>query len=116
MLVFTEEYCPDDHRGVVWRYPDFNIAGHTGQQQSVMILTVIYFDSRMPLVLIIGTLTAQRCVVDILRPALLPFLLRHSGFTSQENYIGSYATLVALNILQVFQTLPWPACLLISPA
>ncbi|UYV69400.1 Transposase [Cordylochernes scorpioides] len=83
-IVFSDEsrflLCPDDRRKRVWRRPgqrvdpDLTVEHHTGPQQGVMVWGAISFDSRTLLVVIPGTLTAQRYVDDILRPALLPFL------------------------------------------
>ncbi|GFX59004.1 hypothetical protein TNCV_3814381 [Trichonephila clavipes] len=44
-----------------------------------MVRGAISFDSRTPLDVIRGTLTAQRCVDDILRTVLLSFLLQYPG-------------------------------------
>ncbi|GFY21487.1 transposable element Tc1 transposase [Trichonephila clavipes] len=87
--VFSNEsrsqLCPDDHRRRVWRRPvqradpTFPIARHTGPQPGVMVCGDISFNSRTPLDVIRGTLTAQRYVDDILRTVLLPFLLQYPG-------------------------------------
>ncbi|GFW20564.1 transposable element Tcb1 transposase [Trichonephila clavipes] len=42
-----------------------------------MVWDAISFDSRVPLVVIRGTFTAQRYVDDILRTVLIPFLLHY---------------------------------------
>ncbi|GFX91287.1 transposable element Tc1 transposase [Trichonephila clavipes] len=57
--------CPDDHRIRVWRHPGqladpAFIARPTGPQPEVLVWGVISFDSPTPLVVIKGTLTAQR--------------------------------------------------------
>ncbi|UYV73098.1 ACSL4 [Cordylochernes scorpioides] len=55
--------CPDDRRKRVWRRPGqrvdpgLTVEHHTGPQQGVMVWGI---DSRTPLVVIPGTLTAQR--------------------------------------------------------
>ncbi|UYV72499.1 hypothetical protein LAZ67_9003416 [Cordylochernes scorpioides] len=93
-IVFSDEscflLCSDDRRKRVWRrpgqrvVPGLNLEHHTEPQQGVMVWDVISFDSRIPLVVIPSTLTAQRYVDDILRPVLLPFLSHHPGLTSQQ--------------------------------
>ncbi|UYV79199.1 hypothetical protein LAZ67_17001480 [Cordylochernes scorpioides] len=68
-IVFSDEsrflLCPDDRRKRVWRRPGrvdpgLTVEHHTGPQQGVMVWGAISFDSRTPLVVIPGTLTAQR--------------------------------------------------------
>ncbi|UYV84357.1 hypothetical protein LAZ67_X001927 [Cordylochernes scorpioides] len=94
-IVFSDKscflLCPDDHRKRVWRRPGqrvdpgLTVEHHTGPQQGVMVWGAISFDSRTPLVVIPGTLTAQRYVDEILRPVLLPFLSHHLGLTFQQD-------------------------------
>ncbi|UYV81587.1 hypothetical protein LAZ67_20001605 [Cordylochernes scorpioides] len=58
--------CLDDCRKRVWRRPGqredpgLTVEHHTGPQQGVMVCGAISFDSRTPLVVIPGILTAQR--------------------------------------------------------
>ncbi|UYV72355.1 hypothetical protein LAZ67_9002766 [Cordylochernes scorpioides] len=69
-IVFSDEsrflLCPDDRRKRVWRRPGqrvdpgLTLEHHTGPQQGVMVWGAISFDSRTPLVVTPGTLTAQR--------------------------------------------------------
>ncbi|UYV70360.1 hypothetical protein LAZ67_7002668 [Cordylochernes scorpioides] len=69
-IFFSDEsrflLCPDDRRKRVWRRPGqrvdpgLTVEHHTGPQQGVMVWGAISFDSRTPLVVIPGTLTAQR--------------------------------------------------------
>ncbi|UYV78516.1 Transposase [Cordylochernes scorpioides] len=69
-IVFSYEsrflLCPDDRRKRVWRRPGqrvdpgLTVEHHTGPQQGVMVWGAISFDNRTPLVVIPGTLTAQR--------------------------------------------------------
>ncbi|KFM74957.1 Transposable element Tcb1 transposase, partial [Stegodyphus mimosarum] len=74
-----------------------------------MVWVAISFDSQTPLVIIRGTLTAQRYVDDILRPVLLPFLLQNSGLIFQQYNARPHTARVAMNCLTACQTLPWPA-------
>ncbi|GFV07157.1 transposable element Tc1 transposase [Trichonephila clavipes] len=78
-------------------------------QPEVRVWGAISFDSRPPLVVISGTLTAQRYVDDILRTVLLPFLLQYPGLIFQQDNARPHASRVAINCLTAYQTLPWPA-------
>ncbi|GFW32247.1 transposable element Tc1 transposase [Trichonephila clavipes] len=77
---FRFQLWPDDHRRRVWRRPGqrvdpaCTIAGQLGPQAEVMIWGAISFDSRAPLVVVKGTLAAQRYVDDIQITVLLPFI------------------------------------------
>ncbi|UYV70421.1 SETMAR [Cordylochernes scorpioides] len=62
-----------------------------------------------PLVVIPGTLTAQRYVDDILRPVLLPFLSHHPGLTFQQDNARPHTARVTIDYLQSCRTLQWPA-------
>ncbi|UYV72756.1 hypothetical protein LAZ67_10000543 [Cordylochernes scorpioides] len=103
--------CPDDRRKRVWRRPGqrvdpgLTVEHHTDPQQGVMVWGAISFDSKIPLVVIPGTLTAQRYVDDILRPVVLPFHSHHPGLTFQQDNTAR----VTMDCLQSCQTLPWPA-------
>ncbi|GFW80423.1 HTH_Tnp_Tc3_2 domain-containing protein [Trichonephila clavipes] len=93
-IVFSDEshfqLCPDHHRRRLWRHPGkhsnpaFTIARHTGPQPGVIVWGAISFDNRTPLGVLRVTLTAQRFVDDILRTALLPFLLQYPGLIFQQ--------------------------------
>ncbi|GFV78455.1 transposable element Tc1 transposase [Trichonephila clavipes] len=93
-MVFNDEscfqLCPDDHRRRVWRRleqradPAFTIPRHAIPESGIMVCGAIYLDSRNPLVIIRGTLKAQRCVDDILRTVLLPLLLHTLGLTFEN--------------------------------
>ena len=72
-------------------------------------LDVISFDSRTPLVVISGTLTAQWYIDDILRRVMLLFLLQHPGLTFRHNNALPLTTHVAISYLQSCPTLPWSA-------
>ncbi|UYV62778.1 hypothetical protein LAZ67_2001908 [Cordylochernes scorpioides] len=110
-IVFSDEsrflLCPDDRRKRVWRRPGqrvdpgLTVEHHTGPQQGVMVWGAISFDSRTPLVVIPGTLTAQRYVDDILRPALLPFLSHHPGLTFQQDNARPHTARVTMDCLHL---------------
>ncbi|GFU87383.1 transposable element Tc1 transposase [Trichonephila clavipes] len=107
------QLCPDNHRRLIWRRPGqradpaFTIARHTRPQPGIMVWRAICLDSRTPLVLLRGTLKAQRCVDDLLRTVLLPFLLQYLGLIFQK--MRPHAGRVALNCLTACQTLSRPA-------
>ncbi|GFW79398.1 transposable element Tc1 transposase [Trichonephila clavipes] len=118
-IVFRDEsrfqLCPDDHRRRVWRCPGqcadpaFTIARHTSPQPGVMVRGAISFDSRIPLVVIRGTLTAQWYIDNILRTVLLPFLLQYPDLIFQQDNVGPHTARVAMNCLTAYQILLWPA-------
>ncbi|GFW26617.1 transposable element Tcb2 transposase [Trichonephila clavipes] len=92
-VVFSDEsrfvLGTDDNRVRVWRHPAY--------------------DSRSTLILMCGTLTGQRCVDDILRPHVGPFLNGLPGAIFQQDNAGLHTARVAQDFLRHFQTLPWPA-------
>ncbi|GFU08460.1 transposable element Tc1 transposase [Trichonephila clavipes] len=108
------QLCPDDHRRCVWRRPGqrvdlaFTIARHTNPQIGVIVWGVISFDSRTPLVVNRGTLTAKWYVDDILRTVLLPLLLQYPDLIFQQDNAKQHTARVTLNCLTAFQTLSWP--------
>ncbi|GFU20503.1 transposable element Tc1 transposase [Trichonephila clavipes] len=99
--------CPNNNRRRVWRRlgqrsnPALSIASHTSTQPGVMVLIVIPFDSRAPLVIIRGTLTAQPCVADILRTVLLPFLLQYLGFIFHKIWSDHMQHVLLWTVLQL---------------
>ncbi|GFV07632.1 transposable element Tc1 transposase [Trichonephila clavipes] len=118
-IVFINEsrfqLCPDDHRRRVWRSPGqradpaFTIVRPTGPQPRVIVWGAISFDSRTPMVVIRGTLTAQWYVDNILRTVLLPFLQQHPGLIFQQDNARPHTIRVAMNCLTACQTIPWSA-------
>ncbi|GFV12350.1 transposable element Tcb2 transposase [Trichonephila clavipes] len=102
--VFSNEprfqLCPDDQRRRVWRRPGkradpaFTIVCPTGFQPMIMIWGAFPFDCRTTLVVIRDTITAQRYVDDILRTALLPFLLSYPGLIFQQDNFSIYGTAI----------------------
>ncbi|GFW68887.1 DDE_3 domain-containing protein [Trichonephila clavipes] len=72
-------------------------------------LGAIAYDSRSTLIVVHGTLTGQRCVDDILRPHVGPFLNGLPGAIFQQDNARPYTARVAQDFLHHFQTLPWPA-------
>ncbi|GFV99844.1 transposable element Tcb2 transposase [Trichonephila clavipes] len=91
----------DDNRVRVWRTCDkhlnhaFALQRYTASTAGVLVLGVIVYNTLLPLVLIRGTLTAQRYVHDILQCHVLTLMQRLNtmiGLTRQ----GYYKTLSAL--------------------
>ncbi|GFU71643.1 transposable element Tcb2 transposase [Trichonephila clavipes] len=85
-VVFSDESRPnlscDDNPVRVWRprsehlNPAFALQRHTAPTAGVMVLGAIVYNTRSPLVLICGTMTAQRYVHDILQPHVLLHMQR----------------------------------------
>ncbi|GFT86980.1 transposable element Tc1 transposase [Trichonephila clavipes] len=74
-----------------------------------MVWGAISFDSRTPLVVLRGTLTAQRFVDNILRTVLLKYLLQYRGLIFQQEIAGPHMARVLMNCLRTCQLLSWPA-------
>ncbi|GFU93271.1 histone-lysine N-methyltransferase SETMAR [Trichonephila clavipes] len=113
-IVFSDEFCfqlcTDDHRIRVWRRPGQRAdARRRGPHLEVIVWGAISFDSRALLVVIRGTLTAQRFVDDTLRTVLLPFLFQYPGLIFQQDYAKPHTIRAAINYLTAYQTLPWLA-------
>lgn len=118
-IVFSDEsrfeLSPDDQRRRVWRRPGqrwethLTVYRHTARQVGVMVWGAISFHSRTPLVVISGTLTAQRYVDLILRPVLLPFMSSHPGLIFQQDNARPHTARVSTACLSACCTLPWPA-------
>ncbi|GFU96627.1 transposable element Tcb2 transposase [Trichonephila clavipes] len=70
----------EDNRVRVWRSrcerlnPVFALQRHTAPTAGVMVKWTIAYNTRSPLVLIHGTMTAQRYAHDILQPHVLPLM------------------------------------------
>ncbi|GFT41402.1 transposable element Tcb2 transposase [Trichonephila clavipes] len=69
---------------------------------------VIAYNTRSPLVLIRGPLTAQRCVLDILPPHVLPLMQRLSRAIFQQDNAQPHTARVSQDFVHVVTTLPWP--------
>ncbi|KAK3104731.1 hypothetical protein FSP39_008898 [Pinctada imbricata] len=79
---------------------------------SVMVWGGISFRHRTSLIVIDGTLTAQRYINEVLRPAVVPFFAAHRDVTQfqQDNARPHSARLTAAFLRQQrIDTLPWPA-------
>ncbi|GFX19743.1 transposable element Tcb1 transposase [Trichonephila clavipes] len=88
-VVFSEEsrFNPssDDNRVLVWRprgerlNPAFALQRHTAPTSGAMVWGAIAYNTRSPLVLKRGIMTAQLYVHDILQPHVLTLMQRLSG-------------------------------------
>ncbi|GFV45987.1 transposable element Tc1 transposase [Trichonephila clavipes] len=80
--------------------PTFTISRHTGLEPGVMVWGAVSFDSRNPLVVIRGTLTAQRYVYDNL------------GTFCYSSFCSSLVLFFSKNMPNHIPhglTLPWPS-------
>ncbi|GFW73410.1 uncharacterized protein TNCV_2800741 [Trichonephila clavipes] len=68
----------------------------------------IAYDSRSTLIVMHGTLTGQRCVDNILRPHVGPFLNGLPGEIFQQENARPHAARVLQYFLRHFQTIPLP--------
>ncbi|GFU05064.1 transposable element Tcb2 transposase [Trichonephila clavipes] len=94
-VVFSDEsrfnLSSDDNRVRGWRprgerlNPAFAFQRHTAHTAGVMVWGAIAYNTRSPLVLIRGTMTAQRYVRDILQPHVLPLMQRLPGALFQQD-------------------------------
>ncbi|GFS88098.1 uncharacterized protein TNCV_764781 [Trichonephila clavipes] len=84
----------DENRVRVWRiYGEhrnsaFALQRHIAPTAGVMVWSVIDYNTRSPLVLICGTMTAQRYVHDIRRPHVLPLMQRLPGAIFNKTILG----------------------------
>ncbi|GFV22001.1 transposable element Tcb2 transposase [Trichonephila clavipes] len=74
-----------------------------------MVWGAVAYDCRSTLIVMRGTLTYQRYVVDILRPQVGPFLNGLPGVIFQQDNARPHTARVAQDFLRHYQTLPWPA-------
>ncbi|GFX12973.1 transposable element Tcb1 transposase [Trichonephila clavipes] len=98
-VVFNDEsrfnLSSDDNRVRVWRprderlNPAFALQRHTAPTACLMVWGAIAYNTRSPLVLIRGTMTAQWYVHDILQPHVLPLMQLLSGALSTRQCSAS---------------------------
>ncbi|GFU31668.1 transposable element Tcb2 transposase [Trichonephila clavipes] len=82
---------------------------HTTPTAGVMVWDAIAYKTRSPLVLIRGTMTAQRNVHDILQPHVLQLMQRLPGAIFQPDNSQPHTARVSQACLRTVTTLPWPA-------
>ncbi|GFT42550.1 transposable element Tcb2 transposase [Trichonephila clavipes] len=115
-VVFSDEsqfvLGTDDNRVLMWRRPDeryyspHTALRHTARTAGVMVWGAIAYDSRSTLIVMRGTLTAQRYVDDILQPHVGPFLNGLPGAIFQQDNARLHTARVSQDLLRHFQTLP----------
>ncbi|GFX55285.1 transposable element Tcb2 transposase [Trichonephila clavipes] len=74
-----------------------------------MVWDAIVYKRRSPLVLIIGTMTAERYIHDILQPHMLPFMQRLLCAIFHQDNARPRMARVSQDCLHTLTTLPWPA-------
>ncbi|GFW94164.1 transposable element Tcb2 transposase [Trichonephila clavipes] len=101
----------DDNRVRAWRpryerlNPAFTLQRPTAPQAVVMVWSAIAYNTRSLLVLIRGTMTAQRYVHDILQP----LMQRLPGAIFQQDNARPHAASVSQDCLRTVTTLLWPS-------
>ncbi|GFV74906.1 transposable element Tcb2 transposase [Trichonephila clavipes] len=104
----------DDNNVHVWRprgerlNPAFALQRHTTPTAGVMVWGAIADNIRSVLVLICGTVTAQRYVHGILQPHLLTFMQRLPGAIFQQDHARPHTARMSQDCLRTVTTLPWP--------
>ncbi|GFY06233.1 transposable element Tcb2 transposase [Trichonephila clavipes] len=104
----------DDNRVRVWRLRGeslnlaFALQQHTAPTEGVMVWGAIAYNTRLPLVLICGTLTAQQYVHDFLQPHVLQLIQRLPGALFQQDNPRSPTARVSQNLIRNVTILPWP--------
>ncbi|GFV66058.1 transposable element Tcb2 transposase [Trichonephila clavipes] len=118
-VIFSDEsrfnLSSEDNRVRVWRprgerlNPAFALKQHTTPTAGVMVWGAIAYNTRSPLVLIHGTMTAQRNVHDILQPHVLPHMAGFTGAIFQQDNARPHTERVSQDRLRTVTTLPWSA-------
>ncbi|GFX54376.1 transposable element Tcb2 transposase [Trichonephila clavipes] len=118
-VVFSDEsrfnLSSDDNCVRVWRRrverlnPAFALQRHTAPTADVMACDVIAFNTRSPLVLIIGTITAQWYVHDILHPHVLPLMQRSARAIFQQDNVRPRTARLSQDCIRTVTTIPWSA-------
>ncbi|GFV58738.1 transposable element Tcb1 transposase [Trichonephila clavipes] len=82
---------------------------HTAPTDGVTVWDVMAYNTLSTLVLIRGTMTAQRNVHDILQPYVLPLMQWLPGAIFQQDNARPHTARVSQDCLRNVTTLPWPA-------
>ncbi|GFS75068.1 transposable element Tcb2 transposase [Trichonephila clavipes] len=100
-----------DNRVCVWRprCECLNPAFNTAPTLDVMVWGAIAYDTRSPLILIHGAMTAQRYIHDIFQPDVLPLRARLPGAIFQLDNAWPRTARIPQDCLRQIITLPWPA-------
>ncbi|GFU85422.1 transposable element Tcb2 transposase [Trichonephila clavipes] len=118
-VVFSDEprfnFSSDDNCVRVWRprgeclNPAFALQRHTAPTAGGMVWGAIAYNKGSPLVLIHGTMTAQRYAHDILQPHVLALMQRLPGPIFQQDNARPHTARVLQDCLRTVTTLSWPA-------
>ncbi|GFY11189.1 transposable element Tcb1 transposase [Trichonephila clavipes] len=87
----------------------FALKWHTTATAAVMVWSSISYNTRSPLVLILGTLKALWYAHDILQPLMLPLMQRLPGSTFQQDNARPHTARVSQDCLLTVTTPPLPA-------
>ncbi|GFY30122.1 transposable element Tcb1 transposase [Trichonephila clavipes] len=90
--------------------PAFALQRHTALTAGMMVWGVIAYNTRSPLVLIRGTMTAQRYVQNILHPHVLPLMQRLPGASFQHGNARPHTAKVSQDCLRLVLPSPSLAC------
>ncbi|GFV17149.1 integrase catalytic domain-containing protein [Trichonephila clavipes] len=103
----------DGNRVRVWRSrgellnPSFALQRHITPTAGVMVWGTIAYNTRSPLVLIRGTMTAQRYVHDIWKPYVLLVKQWLPGAIFQQDNAWPHTARVSQDCLRTVTTFPW---------
>ncbi|GFW29598.1 transposable element Tcb2 transposase [Trichonephila clavipes] len=116
-VVFSDEFrfnfSNDDNRVRVWRPRGerlklaFALQLHTASTAGEMVWRTIAYNTRSPLVLIRGTMTAQRYVHDILQTHVLSLIQRLPGVIFQQDNARPHTKRVSHYCHHTVNTLSW---------
>ncbi|GFW09570.1 transposable element Tcb2 transposase [Trichonephila clavipes] len=89
--------------------PAFALQRHTTPTAGMMVWRGIAYNTRSPLVLNRGTMSAQRYVHDILQPHVLPLMQWLPGALFQQDNARPHMARVSQDCVRTVTTLSWPA-------
>ncbi|GFT62575.1 transposable element Tcb1 transposase [Trichonephila clavipes] len=98
----------DDNPVRVWRLRGEHVNPAFALQRYTDLWGAIAYNTRLPLILIRGTMTAQRYVHDILQPHVLPLMQRLPGAIFQQDNARPHTARVSQDCLCTDTKLPWP--------
>lgn len=82
---------------------------HTGPTPGIMVWGAISYDSRSPLVVVEGTMTARRYVDQVIRPVVIPFMNTIPNGVFQQDNARPHTAVITRVALQHVPIMPWPA-------
>ncbi|KFM75446.1 Transposable element Tcb2 transposase, partial [Stegodyphus mimosarum] len=115
-VVFSDEsrfnLGSDDNSVRVWRArgerlnPAFALQRHMSATAGVIVWGATGYNTWSPLVLLRGTMTAQRYIHEILQPHVLPLMQRLPGAIFQQDNARPHTARVSQDCLRTITTLP----------